>query len=273
MSYGGDYSTTSYGAQGGGGGGGFMPGSQPESGGAKRSYGKDTLRPVTIKQLIEAHHPNPDAEHFMIDGGETTQVTFVGQIRNVSMQTTNITYKLDDGTGIIEVKVWIDSTDDGATEKQKQLGEQAYARVWGRLKAFNNKRHVGANIIRPITDFNEVSYHLLEATAVHLHFTRGPPESLQAKGGASGGAANGAAGSFDQGVGGTKVPPSASMAARKVFQAIKESPQTNEGLHMQEIASRLNMDPSEVMKAGEELGSLGLVYTTVDDHTWAILDV
>lgn len=225
MDYSNNYSTTSYGAQGGGGGGGFMPGSQNQDSpsGGKRSYGKDTLRPCTIKQLHDAIHPNPDAEYFLIDGSETTQITFVGQVRAISMQTTNVTYKLDDGTGIIEVKQWIDAEqygdDDGmgGGEKKDKVVEQGYVRVWGRLKAFNNKRHVGANIIRPIHDFNEIQYHLLEATVVHLHFTRGPPGELGAnsKGAAQNGM-NGNGGGYDAGdMGGVqKLPAGTSAAAR-----------------------------------------------------------
>lgn len=251
-----------------------MPGSQGDSPGGKRSYGKDTLRPVTVKQLLDAYHPNPDAEHFMIDDAEATQVTFVGQVRNISQQTTNVTYKIDDGTGIIEVKVWIDMDSmDEAGESKSKVAEQAYVRVYGRLKAFGSKRHVGANVIRPVQDFNEVQYHLLEATVVHLHFTRGAPESLQ-KGGANGanGATNGAAMQQDSGYGGG-MPSHMSPAARKVFACVKNTPQTNEGLHMQDIAARINMDVNEVLKAGDELQGLGLIYTTVDDHTWAVLEV
>ena len=281
MAYSNDYSTTSYGAQGGATGGGFLPGSQAETpSGGKRSYGKDTLRPVTIKQLLEAHHPNADAEYFIIDSAEATQVTFVGQIRNISTQTTNVTYKLDDGTGIIEVKVWIDAeafadASHPSNDKPKPV-EQGYARVWGRLKAFNNKRHVGANIIRPVQDFNEIQYHLLEATAVHLHFTRGAPETLQQQqqqqGKAGGVAVNGQA----NGGGGGQTDAraaGASRAARKVYETIKNAPQTHEGLHMSDIATRSGMDMGEVLKAGDELSGLGMIYTTVDDSTWAILDV
>jgi hypothetical protein len=39
-----------------------------------QTYGKDTLRPVTIKQIIDAQQPHPDAE-FKLDGHEMTQVT------------------------------------------------------------------------------------------------------------------------------------------------------------------------------------------------------
>jgi replication factor A2 len=277
-----NYSTTSYGAQGGADGGGFMPGSQTDSPGSKRSYGKDTLRPVTIKQLLEAHHRQPDDEFFIIDGSETTQVTFVGQVRNISTQTTNVTYKLDDGTGIIEVKVWIDAeafNDPTDPSHQKpQPVEQGYARVWGRLKEFSNKRHVGANVIRPIQDFNEIQYHLLEATVVHLHFTRGPPETLQQgnKGMANGGAngydgAGEHGGDFNAGV--KTLPPSVSRSARQVYNTIRETPQTHEGMHVQEIASKSRLDVSEVMKCTDELSSLGFIYTTVDDSTFAVLEV
>jgi len=251
-----------------------MPGSQNDSPGAKRSYGKDTLRPVTIKQLVEAHHPNPDAEYFIIDGSETTQVTFVGQIRNISTQTTNVTYKLDDGTGTIEVKVWIDAEamnqgDDAAGQKAK-LTDQAYARVFGRLKAFNNRRHVGANIIRPIQDYNEIQYHLLEATAVHLHFSKGPIENGQTKA-----ITNGANGGYQQqqqnGNGGSNIPAGTSRQARQIIECLRQTPQTNEGLHVQDIATRTGLEITEAMKAGDELNAAGLIYTTVDDLTWALL--
>lgn len=279
MDYGSAYTATSYGAQGGAGGGGFMPGgSQADSPATgKRSYGKDTLRPVTIKQLIDSVHPNPEAEYFLIDGTETTQITFVGQVRNISTQTTNITYKLDDGTGIIEVKVWVDAGEemDAGTAGKARPAEQGYARVWGRLKEFNGRRHVGANIIRPISDLNEVQYHLLEATAVHLHFTRGPVEQIQAqsKGGApaNGGLAMHGPGGGGGGGAGAGLPPMSKAAAR-VYHAIKDTPQGHEGVHVQLIATSAGMDINDVVRGGEELMNNGLIYSTLDEHTWAILD-
>lgn len=254
-----------------------MPdGSQTESPSSKRSYGKDTLRPVTIKQLLDAHHPHPDAEYFNIDGSETTQVTFVGQVRNISAQTTNVTYKLDDGTGSIEVKVWTDAEaynnpDHPANSKPKPV-QDGYARAWGRLKAFNNKRHVGANIIRPLADHNEVFYHLLEATVVHLHFTKGPLESLQSKGGANGDQQGMGYGGAADGGGGLQPPKGISGNARRVFQCIADTPQTNEGMHAQDIATRTGMEIDEVIRGAQEMENSGTLYTTVDDHTWALLE-
>lgn len=42
------------------------------------------------------------------------------------------------------------------------------------MKSFNTKRHVSIQKIQAIKDFNQVTYHLLEATYVHLYFKKGP---------------------------------------------------------------------------------------------------
>lgn len=211
---------------------------------------------------------------------DNIKVTFVGQIRNISTQATNHTYRLDDGTGTIEVKQWIDpevNSADGEDSKAKALVENAYARVWGRLKAFNNKRHIGAHVIRPITDYNEVQYHLLEATVVHLQISRGPIEKKEAAEQNSGYGQQQQQNRYDTGDAGAggrgrMLPAGMSNVAKRVYNCLNTSPQSNEGLHMQDIAVRLGVEMADVGKAGDELQNQGLIYTTVDDSTWAILD-
>jgi replication factor A2 len=206
------------------------------------------------------------------------QITFIGQIRNISTQPTNITYKVDDGTGLIEVKLWTDTDSnqdkmDVELEPNKpKLVEDGYCRVWGRLKAFNNKRHVGAHVIRPISDYNEINYHLLEATAVHLFFTRGSPSDAQSNGHKPAGANGVQAGASDLGSVADGALSSCSGLARKVFAALKSTPQSNEGLHVQMIASSMGLPVSEVYKGAEELLGVCLIFTTVDDDTWAIME-
>ena len=229
---------------------------------------------MTIKQIIDAQQPHPDAD-FKVDGDAINQITFVGQIRNVSNQTTNITYKVDDGTGTVEVKQWIDSDTanmDGplaGDPSKAKLVENAYCRVWGRLKAFNNKRHVGAHMIRPVTDYNEVNYHLLEATAVHLYFTRGPPPSAGANG-QHGADMNGGS-TFNDAE--SRNLRSLSPLARRILQYMKDAPQSNEGFHVQMLASQVHAAVADVYKATEELVGHSILFTTVDDNTWALLDI
>ena len=77
----------------------------------QRSTTGNSLRPVTIKQLLDAEQPHPDAD-FKIDGSEVGHITFVGVVRNVVVQSTNITYRVEDGTGAIDVKQWLDADSD-----------------------------------------------------------------------------------------------------------------------------------------------------------------
>ena len=220
---------------------------------------------MTIKQIVDAEEPYPDA-NFRIDGVEVTQVTLVGMVRAVSPQTTNVTLRLDDGTGTVEVKQWLDSD-----KPVPEFPLEQYVRVWGRLKSYNSKRHVGAHVIKQVDDFNEVNYHLLESTYVHLYFTKG---ASAAAGAGAAGAANDDSMFVDggAGAGGGKADLSGlSAKARRMFQFLDSSESGNEGVNIHVIAQSTGMSVPDVLAASEELIQPGLVYTTVDDETFAIL--
>lgn len=239
-----------------------------------QSYQDESLRPVTIKQILDAEEAFSGAD-FKIDGTAVTQITFVGQVRSVNPQPTNITIKIDDGTGQIEVKKWIDVDKQDDADPGFEL--DSHVRVWGRLKSFSNKRHVGAHVIRPITDFNEVNYHLLEATYVHLYFTHGPlgqngapannGDSMFVDGGGHGSeAAGGNTGQASSKLSGC------TAVSKKMFNFMNGTPGGNEGVHLNVITSSTGMSVKDVLTASDELLGLGLIYTTVDDETWAILE-
>ncbi|KAJ5423196.1 Nucleic acid-binding OB-fold [Penicillium cf. griseofulvum] len=255
-----------------GGGGGFMPAeSSSPAGGKTGDRDNKTLRPVTVKQVLDASQPFPEAP-FQIDGADVANVLFMGQVRNISSQSTNVTYKIDDGTGEIEVKKWVDSTtaDNMDTDEGKAPGDgkselvlNGFARVLGSIKSFGNKRYIGAHSVRPLSNINELHTHLLEATAVHLFFTRGPPGAATAGGNAAAGGTDAVMGGADDyGAGQNKALASMSLT----------EPQEDTGLHLQVIASKLNIPATEVARAGEELLSGGVIFSTMDEQTWAILE-
>jgi replication factor A2 len=227
---------------------------------------------VTIKQIIDAEPAFAGDASFRIDGLEVKQVTIVGMVRAISLQTTNITYKIDDGTGIIEVKQWLDADKQASGDSSEQaFKEEEYVRVWGRLKHFNNKRHVGAHVIKPVRDFNEVNYHLLEATYVHLFITReGLPNG--GSGGAGGGAGAGADGDSMFVDGGNGSYNSYTAKARKMYDYLRQANATTEGVNIHVIARETNMSVQDTMTAAEELLGYGTIYSTVDDETFGILD-
>ena len=286
--YGGGYQSTTYNAGGGAGSGGFFTGSQGGGGGGaggsqgtpSKAFAKSSLRPVTIKQILDAHQPHQDSTIFMCDNTELSQVTFVGQVRNIVVQATNVTLTVDDGTGIMEVKQWLDIAKDGSGDDGSGGGagaspagniqETMYVRILGNTREQNGRRHVGTHNIRPVTDYNEVLFHLLEATAIHLYFTKGPLEQLGGGGGgkadyggdthmADAGAGHGGGGGGG-GVGGA--PAGLNRQARMVFEVLKNSP-SNEGLHINQIASKGGMNPADVYAGVEQLIELGTCFTTV----------
>ena len=247
-------------------------------------YNNSTLRPVTVKQVLDASQPYPEAP-FVVDGADTASIVFVGQVHNISTQTTNVTYKVDDGTGEIEVKHWVDSTaidpmdmaDDSSKSKgEPQIEVNGYIKAFGKLKSFGNKRYVGAHCVRAVTDINELHCHFLLATAIHLFFTRGPP------GGDKGSKADAVNGGLQDNMGGEdyygtngadQSLPAMSPTARRVFHFLKDEPQSNEGLHVQLISAKMNLPVTNVTAALTELHSASLVFSTVDDYTWAYLGV
>lgn len=237
-----------------------------------------TLRPVTIKQILDATQPFPEA-NYTIDGQDVSSIVFVGQVRNISTQATNVTYKLDDGTGEIEAKQWVtpsedmDTTDDLGKEGKDRNGVDVngYAKVFARLKSLMGDRKVlNAHCVRPLTDINELHFHFLESAAVHLFHTRGPPPSAGGAGGTGAGAGAGgdaAMGGLD-GTGGAL--PAMTPVAKRVFNLLKTEPQTNEGLHAQLIAAKLSLPPSDVVRAAHELINAGLIFSTIDDDTYTV---
>jgi replication factor A2 len=264
------------------GGGGFMPGESNSPAGA-RSEAVATVRPVTIKQILDATQSYAGAS-YQIDGTDVDKIFVVGQVRNISAQSTKITFKIEDGTGEIEVQQFINMDDnmdiDGSNPTAVPLGKSqvqlnGYARFFGRVVTTGNRRNVFSNFARPVTTVNEVHHHFLEATAIHLYFTRGPPQKpgqnpSRVEAGSSG-AGMGVTDDYGAAAKGRPLPPM-SPGARKVYNLLKSEPQSNEGLHVQYIAAKLGVPVTEVVKAGDELLTESVIFITVDENTWAIME-
>lgn len=108
-------------------------------------------------------------------------------MHNKSSNATNVSYEIGDGTGYIDVRLWLDAADDDAAAGGAggMAPEQdKYIAVMGHIKVFGGKRHISATHVRLIEDPNEVAHHLLKATYVSLKL-RNPGAGMGA------GAANG----------------------------------------------------------------------------------
>jgi len=251
--------------------GGFMTGSPSGSQGSPggtRKAGSHTLRPITIKQAGDAQSQHADSE-LSIDGVEVGQVTLVAQVVSITVQTTNSVFFLDDGTGRIEARLWVDTSVEDSVTSGDYGKEGQYVRVTGVLKLFSNKRYVNATHIRPSTDPHELYFHLYEAMYVTMVLKRGPPNKL-----GGGAAANGdvpmsdytatttVGGGSDQYAG---LPP----LHRRILEFIKVQPEATEGVHVAKVAREIREEAEKISDALDKLMDDGYVFTTLDESHFA----
>lgn len=236
----------------------------PSSGGKQQNQ---AMFPVTVKQLAEAKMP--DSMNFEIDGKPVAQVKLVGLILQVDVKTTCTTYMVDDGTGMISVKIF--STTDGAQDAISTCREDTYVEVYGNVRAMGGQRSVVAFHIKPVTDFNVITLHSLDVIHTHLKNTKGPI------GGGMGAAAAQSANPMMATVSSNNYAADAGGDAggmeqdhAKVLKAFEQLRTDDErGTSVNEILQKLpGMDMSTIRQAVEFLSGEGHLYSTVDEDHW-----
>ncbi|KAG5728037.1 Replication factor A protein 2 [Termitomyces sp. T112] len=246
-----------------GGGGGFLPGGSPYSSTSSPGAGRNreashSLRPCTVSQLLKATQAHSDAE-WTVDDVEIGQVTVVGQVITNQAQTTNVVYWLDDGSGRIEARQWIDSTSEEDSGKYGGIEENMYVRVTGTLKAFGLKRYINTTQIRVTTDPHEVYFHILEAVSVTIMADRGfssvPPSGASTSKGSTSAYTGQASKITDQY---SHLPPLQQKIGPK--ETRKKS-----GLGLHSYAYGLNITDEKYSDALDHLMDDGHVFSTIDD--------
>ncbi|KAI8091146.1 uncharacterized protein B0P05DRAFT_529009 [Gilbertella persicaria] len=228
--------------------GGYMEssfdGSNTTSGYAKKPMGEQTLRPLTVKQIKSAESPQETV--FRIDNADVTQISFIGVIRNIQELATNYVYTIEDGTGAVDVRKWIEQNETPEeADARRELMVDTYVHVNGRLNSFSNRTTVVAHAIRPITDYNEITFHFLDAIRAHLIFSK-PSKSDPM--------------SIDH-------PTKTEDIQSRVNSAIKSFEDSPDGATVDQICFKLKglHTESEVRNTLELLLQDGQCYTTVDD--------
>lgn len=71
----------------------------------QRPGDRQSLIPVTIKQLQTAERQN---DTYIVDGRELNTVQIVGTFTDLVEHSTNIVFKINDGTDVLEGRQWIE---------------------------------------------------------------------------------------------------------------------------------------------------------------------
>jgi len=253
-----------------------------------------SLMAYSIKQLHAAAQPTSE-DSFRIDGREVNEVTIIGAILSVNEQTTNLTFVVDDGTGKIEVKIWLEEKNEAQQQKKASWRQGTYVRVIGNLRSLWNKRSIVAFTLIPIVNFNELTFHLLETIYTHLYNTRGPLTAPAPSGGISsttttsaygtggwggGPASYGAAPHASASYGGQKYVGSRSHTGgslndlQRAVLTVFKGYGGDQGVSIGFVASRLSNDFNEyeVRQAVDFLSQEGHLYSTIDDEHFKSTD-
>lgn len=140
-------------------------------GGNRKSYDEQTIQPCTIRMLLNAlpEGGSDDTGSLELsDGRKLHHVVIVGAIRDFTDNSTNTEYQIEDGTGLIIAKQWIDNNDCAAKLEMRQLSmkENIYVKIIGSLKYYDGQVQLIADSIRPLTTGNELTCHMLEVVYV-----------------------------------------------------------------------------------------------------------
>merc|ERR1719469_826808 len=161
-----------YGSPGGGGGTTTMASPSPSGEFKRKATDEQTLIPLTIAMILTSTNNSTT----LSDGREPHQIKLVGAVREVTSQSTSNVYSIEDGTGLIEVKEWVDAnTDNSTVAKMREEASQdhVYVRIIGKMSDYDGKRQVVAYSVRKISTGNEFTHHMLEVVHSAEKFKKG----------------------------------------------------------------------------------------------------
>lgn len=271
MNFGMDYQGGDTGGGGGFGGSQSASQNQTPSRGPRKSYDEQTLIPVTAKMILSAKSTSSQegtGSLALPDGRSLHHVKLVGAVRTVENLSTNVAYEIEDGTGLIEVKQWMDDNDCSAVQEMKEQAakDAQYLRIIGQIKDYDGKKSLVAHSVRKIADGNELTHHFLEVVYSAEKFARAdriggmaaPVSMAQAASTPLAAAATGG------GAGGDALKD-------QVLNYIKVEGESLEvGAPVGKLVQMLsaNYGESQVRAAIEDLASEGHIYSTINEDNY-----
>ena len=193
-----------------------------------------------------------------MNGEEVHNLTLLGKVVKANVSATTQEYVVDDGTGAVNVKRWVDAEDEAA---KGAVAVGQYVRVYGHVRVFQGVRSVIAFNLRPVTDFNEVTYHFLEVVYCNAH--------NGARAAAAPAAAAAAPADTAYAAPGAAAAPAAGGSCSDDVFSIFNGPQGQDpnGVNITDVVAALNgrFTDAQVREAVESLVNDGHLYSTIDD--------
>ncbi|GAB2285834.1 hypothetical protein Dimus_020274 [Dionaea muscipula] len=238
---------------------------------AKSRLSQKTL-PVTVKQISQASRSLDDKTIYQIDGVDVTNVKLVGMISKKAERVTDFNFTLDDGTGTIGCRLWVNETID--RKQMEAIDDGMYVRLIGHLKSSQDKAQVVAFSLWPVNDFNEITHHFIECIHIHLQSKKlagvsfGQNQMVESSQSTT-------VKSESNGFHSTPLNQSSVQISVDGLQATDQmileylqqasSLAQEKGVHRDEIARHLKLPVDKIMESITCLEGEGLIYSTIDE--------
>lgn len=248
----------------GGGGGGFAPSSQPGSGGrssTRRSPDEQTVLPATVLMLLQSQ--TVDDRPQLADGRGVHRVRLVAAVRSFEDMSTNIVYDVEDGTGLIRVKEWLDDHKENAKTaelRERTKKENVYVKITGQLKDYDGNKQIVADSIRPLSSGNELAHHMLDVVHTEQTFRLKQQPAAFTPGF---GQANPAVGRPLQ----QQAVANSGGGVREALLELMKQSQSEQGVSIVDCAKTLPFPEATIRQTIDLMSQEGIVYSTIDeDH-------
>ncbi|OWM67325.1 replication protein A 32 kDa subunit A-like [Punica granatum] len=242
---------------------------------AAKSRGTEGLVPVTVKQLSEAYQSGDEKSNFQIDGADVTNVTLVGMVDQKVERVTDVTFALDDGTGRVECRRWINEGFD--SKEMNDIQDGMYARVIGHLRGSQGGKQIAAFAVRPVLNFDEVTFHFIDCIHQHLLKSRSKVDATnQSKSAEDSNSTITSMGTQPTASGHVTAPSNEfsgqysvgglKSCDQKVLEYLQQNFSIEKGVHRDEISKQLKIPVDKIMEAIRTLEDEGLIYSTIDEY-------
>ncbi|WCJ41688.1 Replication protein A 32 kDa subunit A [Euphorbia peplus] len=227
--------------------------------------------PLTVKQISEASQSGDEKSNFSVDGVDLTNVSVVGMVFDKAEKATDVGFVLDDGTGRIGCRRWVNDNFD--TKEMSKIEDGMYVRVNGHLKSFQSIKQIVAFSVRPVTNFDEVAFHFIDCIHTHLQHVKSQKGSgfVQPQMVDSSLNTPGRGGSNEQ-ASSIQISKQYSVDGLKdcdqlVLDHLQQSSNMGQekGVHMDELCQKLKLPLQKIKDSIRCLEDEGLVYSTIDE--------
>ncbi|KAI0040137.1 hypothetical protein FA95DRAFT_1566638 [Auriscalpium vulgare] len=214
------------------------------------------LRPSSVKQLIHATRGHDDGS-FVIEGNEIGHVTVVAQVVTIKHQTANDLFCLDDATGKMDARHWLDGEE---SEEYKGISENSWVRIIGLVKRILGKQFIRALHIRPVQDPHEIFFHLAELMVAQVAFDRSTPTTVEPSMTSTPLPAEPAVRTTTSRY--AHLPP----VSRGIIEYLLSLPDSYQGTEVGTIVEALGSTGDAIVNALQQLENEGLVYKADEIH-------